>query len=145
MEIRARASRYDDRGNAVIVIQLPDPFDKRCDRLHIPVDDSLHQLIADHEVRGAGVFVNEQKGCARLYALHHVCRLGSTAAGVLCAEADGIFPVRQVIDKHGNVCLLDAPSILGADLHRRVVRDHIFPSVACDVVVHSQFKRFQKR
>ena len=144
VEVRSRASRHDHRRNAVILIEFTDPLDERCDRLHIPVDDSLHQFVPDHEVCRARILIDQEKRRPRLDALHHIRRLRRTSAGVLCAEANCILSVRKVVDEHGDIRLPDAPPVLRADLHRRAVCDHIFPAVPCDMVVHAQLQRFQQ-
>ena len=108
------------------------------------MDDPLHQLVPDHEVRRAGILVDQQKRRSRLNALHHVRRLGGTPAGVLGTEPHRVLAVGKVVDEHGDIRLLDAPPVLGTDLHRRIVRDHILSPVSRDMVIDAQFQRFQK-
>ena len=142
VEISSRTSRYDYSGNAIVVIQLPYPLDKRSDRLHVAVNDSLHQLIADHEVGSTCILVDQEKGSSRLDTLYYISRLRSTAAGVLCTESHGVFPVRKIIDKHGNIRFLNAPAVLSAQLHGGIVRDDVLSAVSRDMIVYPQLQRF---
>ena len=144
MEISPGTSGYQDRRNPAGFKQIPCPFDKRSDRFLIPVNDSLHQFIPHHKVGGAGVLVDEQKFRSTFHRLHHICRLRSASAGVFRIKCLRIFPAGQVVDKHGNICLLDAPPILRADFHSRVVGDHILSSIPRDMVIDAKLQRFQQ-
>ena len=108
------------------------------------MDDPLHQLVPDHEVRRAGILVDQQKRRACLNALHHVRCLGGAPAGILGTESHRVLAVGEVVDEHGDIRLLDAPPVLGTDLHRRIVRDHILSPVSRDMVIDAQLQRFQK-
>ena len=144
MEISTRTSCHDHCGDSIIIVQLPDPLDKWRDGLHIPVNHPLHQLIPDHEVRCARIFINQHKGRARLNALNYICGLRCASACVLRAESHGVFSVGKIVNKHGNIRLLDAPSILCPDLHRRVIRNHILSAVPGDVIINAQLQGFEK-
>ena len=145
IEIGTGASRYDHRRDPKPLVKLPDPVDKRRDRLHVPMDHSLHQLIPDHEICRAGIFVDQKQGGSRLHGLDHVSRLGRAAAGVLRPELHRILSIGKVVDKHGNIRFLDASSVLRPDLDRRLVGDHVLSSVPGNMVVNAQLQRLQKR
>ena len=144
VKVGSGAPGNKDCGDAVGVIELPDPVQKWGDGLHVPVDDPLHQLVPDHEVGGAGVLVHEQQGGTGLHALHHIGRLRGTAAGVLSAEMDGVFTVWQVVDEHGDVRAPDAPPVLRSDFYCGGICDYIFPAVACDMVVDAQLQSLEE-
>ena len=60
MKISAGAACYDDCGNPIPVIQFSDTVDKRCDRFHIAMNNTLHQLISYHEISSAGILIYEK-------------------------------------------------------------------------------------
>ena len=49
-----------------------------------------------------------------------------------------------MVDEHGDIRPLDAPSVLGADLHGAVFRDDILPTVPGNVVVHPELQCLQQ-
>ena len=142
MKIGTGASGNKDRRDTVCVIQLLYPVNKRHDRLGITVDHALHQFVTDHKIRCTGILVDQKCSCACLHRLDHICCLGSTPAGILRIKGYRIFPVWQVMDKHGNIHVTDASSILGTDLHCCIVRDDILPAIPCNVVIDTCLKRF---
>ena len=144
MEIGSRASGHQNGGNAVHLIEFPHPVNEGGDRLHVPVDDPLHQFVPDHEVGGAGVLIDKQQGSPRLHGLYHVGCLGGAAAGVLRGEGGSVLAVGQVVDEHGDIRAADAASVLRADFHRTFVGDYIFPAIPGDVVVYPQLQSFEK-
>ena len=75
VEISARASSHDHSGNPVVIIQLPYPLNKRRDRLHVAMNDSLHQFIPDHKVGRTRILVDQKKGSSRLDTLYYICCL----------------------------------------------------------------------
>ena len=52
--------------------------------------------------------------------------------------------VRLGADKEGNINVVDAASILGAQLDRGFIGDDIFTAVPGDVVVYAALKRLQQ-
>ncbi len=77
-------------------------------------------------------------------ASHHAGGLGGAAAGVLGGEMDSVLSVGQVVDKHGDVGVPDAPPVLGTDLDRCAVGDDILPPIPGDVVVHPQLQGLEQ-
>ncbi len=144
LEIRAGTSRNQHRRDAKPLIDGSHPLNKRRNGLHIPVDHPLHQLIAHHEIRRACIFVDEKGACARLHRLHHICRLGCAAAGILRIECLCVLFIWQVIDEHGNIRMLNAPSVLRPDFHRRSVRHDILSPIPGNMRIHAHFQRFKK-
>ena len=142
MKIRTGASGNKDRRDTVCVIQLLHTVNKRHDRFGITVDHTLHQLITDHKVCCTGILVDQKCFCARLHRLDHICRLRRASAGILRIKGYRVFSIRQVMNKHGNIHVTDASSILGTDFHRCIVRDDILPAIPCNVVIDTCLKRF---
>ena len=138
------AAGYKDRGDSCFFVQVPGPLQKGSDGFLFPADDLLHKFIPDHKVGGGSVFVNEEQPGPRLYAFHDPCRLGGAAAGILRGEAARIFFVGKIPDKQGDIHLADGTSVLGSKLHGRVVRDHIFPSVPGDMIIHPHLQSLQE-
>ena len=144
VEIGPGAARHQNGGQAPAVIQLPHPVQEGGDRLHVPADDPLHQLVPDHKVGGAGVLVHKQHPGPGLQSLHHVGRLRGAAAGVLGGESGGVLAVGQAPDEHRDVGVHDAPPVLRPDLHGRGIGDDILPAIPGDVVIHPQLQGFQQ-
>ena len=105
------------------------------------MNDPLHQFVAYHEIGRARVLVYQERLRPRLHALNHVRRLRGAAAGVLGIKSARVLAVWQVIDKHGNVRLLDAAAVLGTDFHGRRVGNHVLAPVPGNVIVHAQLQR----
>ena len=133
------ASHYDG-GDAICLIEFSNAIDKRGNGFHIPVNDTLHQLIANHKIRRAGIFVDEKQGGVGFQALYYIGGLRSAAAGIFCHESVGIFTIRQVVDKHGDVRLVDAAPIFGTDFHCRMIGDDIFPAISSDMRIDSHLQ-----
>ena len=112
VEEGAGASCHQDGGDAQLVKKLSRPLNERGDRLFFSVDDALHQLVPHHEVGGRGILVDEKGMAAGENALHDSGRLGGGAAGIFCGEVGGILSIGQVIDKQGDVCVLNIAPIL---------------------------------
>ena len=105
----------------------------------------VHQLVSDHEIRSARVLIYKKKRCTRLHALYDVCRLRCAAAGIRRGKLLRVLAVRQIVDKHGDVGLPDASAVFGSDLHGIAVRYHVFPTVACDMVINAQLESLEQR
>ena len=102
---------------ATSIIIAVHSFNKWCNRLHIPVNHSLHQFISHHKVSRRRILIDEKRCSASLHGLHHICRLGCTSTGILRGKCFRVFPIWQVIDEHRNVCVLDTSAVLSADFH----------------------------
>ena len=141
-EVGAGASGYEDGGDACLLVEIAGAFDERGDRLFIAADDALHQVVPQHEVGSGGVLIDQESAGSRFNAFDHGCRLGGTAAGIGGGKAGGVFFVRQIPDKEGNINVVDAASILGAQLDCGFIGDDIFTSIPRNVVVDAGFQRF---
>ena len=104
------------------------------------MDHTLHQLVADHKIRCACIFVDQKRFRPGFHTLDHIRRLRSASAGILRAECPGVFSVRQIIDEHRNIRLFDASSVFGAQFYRRRIGDHIFSSVSGNMIIYAQFQ-----
>ena len=144
VKVRAGASGNQDGGNAAFFIEETGALDERGDGFLLPADHPLHQLVADHEIGGAGVLVDEKDPGAAFHALDHVGRLRGASAGILGVEGPGVLFVGKIVDEHGNIRLFDAAPVLGTDFEGGIIGDHIFPAVARDVVIHAQLQRLQQ-
>ena len=65
-------------------------------------------------------------------------RLGGAAAGIFRIKGFGVFAVRQIVDKHGNICFFNASAVFRTDFQRAVIRDHIFSAVSGDMIINPQ-------
>lgn len=128
-EVGAGASSYEDGGDACLLVEIAGAFDERGDRLFIAADDALHQVVPQHEVGSGGVLVDQESAGSCFNAFDHGCRLGGTAAGIGGGKVGGVFFVRQIPDKEGNINVVDAASILGAQLDCGFIGDDIFTSI----------------
>ena len=72
VKVRAGASGNQDGGNAAFLIKETGAFNERGDGLLLPADNRLHQLVADHEIGGAGILVDEKDLCAAFHAFDHI-------------------------------------------------------------------------
>lgn len=52
----------------------------------------------------------------------------------------GILFIGQVIDKKGNIYVFNEPSVFGTELDSGIICEHIFSSIAWDVIVDAQFQ-----
>ena len=86
MEISSRTSCNNHCRDPIIFIQFPDSFNKWCDRLHLPVDHALHQLITNHKVRCTRIFIDQEQGCSCLNSFDHICCLRGTSTCIFCTE-----------------------------------------------------------
>ena len=77
VEKRARTARHQDRRDALLRKQRADTLYKRGDRLILGGNELLHAFVADHEVSGRRVFIDQECMCARLQGLHQVRGLRS--------------------------------------------------------------------
>ncbi len=68
------ANDYDGR-HAQFACQVSCPLDGRHDRLELVWYELLHASVADHEVGGGGVFVDEQAGGTQFDRLADGCEL----------------------------------------------------------------------
>ena len=145
VEESSGASCYQDRGHAGFLIQISCPLQKWRDRLFLPADDLLHEIIPHHKVSGGGIFINQKQPASRLNAFQHARRLGSASAGVRRGKAFRVLAVWQVIDEHGDIGIPDGTAFLGPQFHRGLIRQDKFPSVSCNVVVHAHLQRGKHR
>ena len=106
-EVGTGASSYEDGGDACLLVEIAGAFDERGDRLFIAADDALHQVVPQHEVGSGGVLIDQESAGSRFNAFDHGCRLGGTAAGIGGGKAGGVFFVRQIPDKEGNIKGID--------------------------------------
>ena len=75
------------------------------------IADGSHQFIPYHKICSGCIFIDEQKFTSRLDSFYYISRLGSTSAGIQRTESFGIFSVRKMVDKKGNICIRNFSSI----------------------------------
>ena len=145
VEERAGASRYQNRRYTSLFIQIPAPLQKWRDRLFLPADDLLHEIIPHHKVSGGGIFINQKQPASRLNAFQHACSLGGASAGIRRGKVFRVLAVGQVIDKQGNVSVANRSPLLCPKLHRGLIRQDKFPSIPRDMVIHAHLQSGKQR
>ena len=143
MEIRTGTAGYDNGRDSKILIKTSHPFDKRDNGLFFRRDHLLHQFVADHEISGRGIFVDQQQGTAAFHTFHQIGRLGGAAAGVFRGKTAGIPAVGQMTDERGDIYAGDTAAVLGPEFPRALIRDDQFPAVAADMIIHCALQRLQ--
>ena len=138
MKIGAGTSRDNDGRDTACFIEKAGSFNKGSDGFFLTAYHPLHQLVPDHEISGTGIFIDEEKGSAAFHSFDDIGCLGGAAAGIFCIKGFGVFAVRQIVDKHGNICFFDTSSVFRADFQRAVIRDHIFSAVSGDMIINPQ-------
>ena len=66
--------------------------------------------------------------------------LRGASAGIRRGKSPGVLFIRKVIDKHGNIYVVNAAAVFGTKLEGGVIGDHILPAVAGNVIVDAQFQ-----
>ena len=140
VKICTGTSGYHYRGDACFLKKASGPLDKGGDGLLVPADHLLHQLVPYHEIRGGGVLIDQEYPASRLPALDYSCRLRGASAGIRRGKSPGVFFIGKVIDKHGNIHVVNAAAVFGTKLEGGVIGDHILPAVAGNVIVDAQFQ-----
>ena len=144
MEKSTGASGYQDSGNTSLFIKLTCTFQKGGNRLLFTLYYLLHKSIPYHKVGGRGILIQQKKMAACFHAFHDSGCLGGTSTGILGRKTMGILLVGQVIDKQGDVYILNETSIFWAKLDSSAVCDHIFSAVSGDMVVYAKFQCIEK-
>ena len=141
-EVGAGASGYEDGGDACLFVEIAGAFDERVDRLFIAADDALNQVVPQHEVGSGGVLVDQESAGSCFDAFDHGCRPGRYCRWHRRWKSRWCLFVRQIPDKEGNINVVDAASILGAQLDCGFIGDDIFTSIPWNMVVDAGFQRF---
>ncbi len=134
-------SSHNDRGYPEYIIQIPHPLNKRGDRLHIPVDDSLHQFVPHHEVGGAGIFIeikNVLAPTSRPSTTLAACEVLPLASSV-SKEAVFLPFGRSLMNMEISVRLMLLPS--SARIFKRsIFSNHILPASSRDMRIYACFQ-----
>ena len=139
------ASCNKDCGNFGFLIQIPGPFQKRSDGFLFSCNYFLHKGIPYHKICGRCVFIQKKDPASGFHALNDPGCLRGTAAGILCWETAGVFFVRKIIDKKGNIHILNKSSVFWTKLQGGTVCDYIFSAVSRYMIINAQLKGIKKR
>ena len=143
VEKRARTARHQDRRDALLRKQRADTLHKWGDRLILGGNELLHAFVADHEVCGRRVFIDQECLCARLQGLHQVRGLRGRTRCVRGEKPVRIRARRQIINKRRNVHARHRAAILRANRHCIRVSNHPLPAVVEDMRIHAPLHRLQ--
>ena len=144
-EIGTGAPCHNDGGDAKVLIETANPFNKRNDGFFFGRNYLLHQLIPNHEIGGGGVLVDKKQLTATLNTFHQIGSLRGTSAGVLGRKISGIFLTGQLPDKRRNVHMGHAAAIFRAQLPGAFIGNDQFPAVALNVIIDAILQRLQHR
>ena len=97
------AAHDHDRGDAPPAEQRGDAVHQGRDGLALGGHELAHARVADEQVRGGGVLVQQQRRGAGLDGLDDGGGLGGGSRGVAGGEGGGVAPGRQVGDEGGQV------------------------------------------
>ena len=99
VEVVAAPAQHQHRAHAERLVQLPHPVHERRDGLALLRHQRLHAPVADHEVGGRRVLVDEQDARAGLQGLHDGGGLAGGARRVGGGERLGVLAQRQPVDE----------------------------------------------
>ena len=129
----------------MIVVEGADVLHKGSDGLFLGRDELLHAFVADEEVGGRDVFVEQEAGGSCFDGFDNVSGLRGGAGSVFAGEGLGVLPSGEVVDERGEVDLDDGAPIFGADLGGVGPGHDELPSVARTVIVDTAFESVEER
>ena len=144
VQVVAGAAHHQHRRHAALLPELPHAVDEGRDRFLLARHQAAHARVADHEVGGRRVLVDQQPGGAGLQGFHDGRRLGGAAGGIVAVEAGGVAPQRQGADERRQAHAAHRAAILGAHAHQFLRGDAALAAVAGQVIVDPERQRLQQ-
>ena len=129
----------DDATDAPCLPQGSDLVDQGRNGLAFLWNQRLHSPVADHEVGGRRVFVDEQGGCAGLDCLDNTGRLTRGTRSIGCRECSCSLSLRQCTDEGGDIDPGHGTAVLRPNFYGGGIGHHELPAVPVAMVVHAPF------